>query len=179
MPTPLTPIARATISSPPDITPFPPIVTKWVQFQGTKTGFSFLYPEGWSVEDTSGLNPSSDPGPRASILIYNYDKTKAYPRGGLPQGAMKIQLENYDFAIPSGGKPFAVGQQQIPGIQSIRDRSSGAQLLPSEERSISIFFTVGNRLWLVGGLFTPPKDVADKNTEIFYQIVGSLAYENK
>ncbi len=173
----LTPTPART--STPELTAFPPTVTSWARFQGVKTGFSFLYPAGWSITENSTIAPAFSPNPQVTIYIVNYDLTKAEARGGLPPGALKIDIRSNEFSVPPGGTPFTVGPQQFPGRQFVSDRSNSADLLPSLERMILIHFTAVNRQWLISGGFGPPKDVADKNTQIFYQIVGSLRYESK
>ena len=173
------PTPQPTIPSITDITPLPPVVTNWSIFQGTKTGFSFSYPAGWNIIENSTIAPAYSADPQVTIHIANYDLSKAPGRGGLPSGAMKIDLLNYQNVIPSDGTSFSVGPQRFSGRQNIFDRSTGAELLPGIERTISIHFTAANRNWVILAGFGSPKATADKNMDIFYQIIGSVRYANK
>ncbi len=159
----------------PESTPLPSIVTSWVPYQ-SKSGFSFLYPSGWDVRETYDVIPAAGPD-QVGISIVNF-RTKGLPSMGLIPGAMKIELLSYDTRVPSGGTPFAVGPQQLPGFQFVED-SSPAEAPPFVARAISIHFTAGKRQWVIAGYFSAPREGLPKNAEIFYQVIRSLRYEKQ
>ncbi len=158
----------------PTPTILPLIVTSWVPYQ-SKSGFSFLYPSGWEVRETYDVIPAAGPD-QVGISIRNFDRTNPAPVMGLIPGAMKIELLSYDLRVPSGGTPFAVGPQQLPGFQFVED-ANPADTHPILARAISIHFAAGKRQWVVSGYFSPPKEGLPKRTEIFYQVIRSLLYE--
>ncbi len=158
----------------PEPTVYPPTVTTWVSFRGVQTGFSFLYPAGWSVEESSIISPGYSPDPQVTIYIQNWDPAKSPGRGGIPAGALKIDIQSRILAPPVGGKPFAIGPLQFPGYQFDNEQPS-----PGVERSIALYFPAGGRQWQVVARLGPPKAVADKNVEIFYTIIRSLRYDTR
>ena len=170
---------QPTIPSPIDVVPLPPTVTSWVAFPGTKTGISFSYPAGWSVTENSFLDSAYSARPQITIYVTNYDFARAATRRVLPTGVLKIDILSFEWAIPSLGDSFSVGPEQYSGRRLVLDRSLGAELWPSLERSIAIYFVAGNRNWVIFAGFGGPQTTAVQNTDIFYQIVGSLRYANK
>ena len=92
---------------------------------------------------------------------------------------LKIDILSLEEAIPSLSDSFSIGPGQYPGRRLVLDRSLGAEVWPSLERSIAIYFVAGNRNWVISAGVAPPLSTANQNTEIFYQIVGSLRYANK
>ncbi len=167
-----TPTPRDT--PPVEPTVFLPTVTSWIQFQGVKTSFSFLYPAGWSVTESSNIEPGYSPDPQVTLGIVNYDLGKTIGRGGLRPGTLKIDLQSRVSPPPQGGTPFAVGPQAFPGRLFDDDQSSR-----DLQRTIVIYVPAGGRQWQIIARLAPPKDIADKNVEIFFQIIRSLRYASK
>ncbi|MBI5879773.1 MAG: hypothetical protein HZB53_19175 [Chloroflexi bacterium] len=157
-------------------TPFPPVVTKWNAFRGLKTGFSFIYPNKWYIVERV-LEPLALM--QNVLIITNYDLSKApvqeatYPRGA------KIGISNFESAFPTAGSPFPVGPQRLPGRRFVSDFSTGIAPSSNLARRIAVYFKAGGRNWIISAEFGQPKSVADKNTEFFYKIVGSLRYANR
>ena len=173
------PTQQPTISPEPEIIPFPPTVSSWAVFPGTKTAISFSFPAGWSVTEYLTVAPAYSAEPQVAIYLANFDLAKAAARSGLPAGALKIDILSYQNALPTQGEAVLVGPQRYIGRRIILDRSAGFELPPSIERSVSIYFTMANRNWVIFAGFGAPKTIAEQNTVIFDQIVGSLHYVNK
>ncbi len=101
----------------------------------------------------------------------------ADPKWGGPPGSLTIEIQQAGAQPSEGGTPFAVGVQHLPARQFIIDQTTSHNLLPNIERIISIYFQGGKQLWVIFASFIRPKESADKNTEIFYQLVSTVRYD--
>lgn len=179
--TPLPTIPPNPTETPRPPTPVPtPIpvstITNWVLRQDP-SGFTFSYPSGWDIlEPTVSLLPT-EPEPVVHIFMANFTFQRPGGKGGIPLGALKIDIYDPQIPPPAGGTAFVVGPLKYSGSLFTEDHSNSTELPKSLDRVISIYFTAGNRSWLVQGLFAPPTGIADQNVPAFYQIVGSLRYD--
>ncbi|MBI3733962.1 MAG: hypothetical protein HY259_10975 [Chloroflexi bacterium] len=122
--------------------------------------------------------PSSGPQLQLALNVVNWDRTNAPADMGSIPGAMKFELTDYPFAVPTNTIPITVGPQQLPGGQIII-AGHPAPDYPDVSRTIVIYFTAGNRQWVAVGYLSPPQDFMLRNTDTFYHILGSLRYDAK
>jgi hypothetical protein len=170
------PTAQLTVTAQSVINTLPPTVTTWVQFPGKQSHVTFDYPAGWTVVENAVVAPAYSPDPQITIYVVNYDIAKAPPRGGLPPGAVKLDIISSKDTLPALGNVFAVGPLHYAGSQIQRDRGVSADIAPGLERSIAINFAAGKRNFIILGSFAEPRVVIEQNTSLFYQIVGSVRY---
>jgi hypothetical protein len=159
-------------------TPIPAVVTGWTTFTGT-SGFSFKYPAGWNLSEDYRPNL---PGSPVMISLSNAHGAIERNTTVIP-GAMMVQLANVDdqIATPSGGTIIAVGPQQFPGRQFAYgpDNPSVEPQFRVLERAIQVYFSAGQRRWVISASIFPPKEGVDAYAKIFTQILGSVDYAAK
>ncbi len=112
------------------------------------------------------------------ITMANFAFQKPVGGGEIPLGGLKLDLYKPQLPAPSGGKAVVVGPQKLAGRQVIATHETSPQLQTNLDRVISIYFTAGSKDWVLNAYFAKPRDIADKNADIFSEIVGSLLYGN-
>ncbi|MBI3733964.1 MAG: hypothetical protein HY259_10985 [Chloroflexi bacterium] len=144
---------------------------------GTKE-FSFSYPAGWRVEESSSIAPAFSPLPQIYIEVVNYAAHTGATEIGMIPGGAKFEFLSSFSPLPTNGTPITVGPQQLPGVQIITD-GHPAPDYPDVARTIAVYFTAGGRQWLLSGYLSPPQDLMLKNADTFYRFLGGLRYDKK